>query len=112
VLIIYKPGMLNDQNLATDATEFVLMLKVNNENKSWYLQDNCAAHGIKPKDCNPDNGDFEESNLMHAINGRFYGNLDGLTMKAGTPVRWFLAAFGTEVSTVHACSKHTVLVTE
>jgi manganese oxidase len=93
--------MLNDQNVAKDAQEFVLMLKVNNENKSWFLLENCAANGISQKDCNPDDGEFEESNLMHAINGRFYANLDGLTMKVGTPVRWFLAAFGTEVSLRH-----------
>jgi hypothetical protein len=101
VIIVYKPGMLNDQNLATDATEFVLLLKVNNENKSWFLEDNCNKHGISPEHCSPDDPEFEESNLMHAINGRFYGNLDGLTMKVGKPVRWFLAAFGTEVSTCY-----------
>jgi manganese oxidase len=80
------------------------MFKVNNENKSWFLLENCAANGIKQKDCNPDDGEFEESNLMHAINGRFFANLDGLTMKAGRTVRWFLAAFGTEV-------RHNVLPT-
>jgi manganese oxidase len=97
VIIIFKQGLLNDQNVATDAQEFVLMLKVNNENKSWFLQENCAAHHIDEKDCSTDNGEFEESNLMHAINGRVYANLPGLTMKAGANVRWFLASFGTEV---------------
>jgi manganese oxidase len=89
--------MLNEHNMPTDALEFVLTLKVNNENNSWYLQDNCAAHGISPENCNPGDPEFAESNLMHAINGRFYGNLPGLTMKAGTPIRWFLSAWGTEV---------------
>jgi manganese oxidase len=101
---VYKQGMLDDQNNPKDGVlEFVLTLKVNNENKSWYLLNNCAAHGITPENCNPDNADFNESNLMHAINGRFYGNLPGLTMKVGSTVRWFLSAWGTEVrSAIHS----------
>ena len=34
---------------------------------------------------------------MHSINGYSYGNLPGLTMKAGQRVRWYLIGMGTEV---------------
>jgi manganese oxidase len=34
---------------------------------------------------------------MHSINGRVYANLDGLDMVVDDKVRWFIAAFGTEV---------------
>ena len=42
-------------------------------------------------------GEEEEGNLMHAINGRIFGNLEGLTMKKGQRVRWYLIALGNEV---------------
>ena len=42
--------------------------------------------------------DFEESNLMHSMNGFVYGNLPGLEMSEGDTVRWHLAAYGTEVN--------------
>lgn len=44
-----------------------------------------------------DPGDFEESNLMHAMNGYVYGNLPVPTMSVGERVRWYLVAMGTEV---------------
>lgn len=40
---------------------------------------------------------FEESNLMHAVNGYVYGNMPRLTMRAGERVRWYVFALGTEV---------------
>ena len=46
-----------------------------------------------------ENADGEESegNLMHAINGRIFGNLPGLDMNEGERVRWHLLGMGTEV---------------
>jgi FtsP/CotA-like multicopper oxidase with cupredoxin domain len=41
--------------------------------------------------------DEEEPNLKHAINGRFFGNLTGLTMYLNQRVRWYLVALGSEV---------------
>lgn len=41
--------------------------------------------------------DFEESNLMHSMNGFIYGTLPGLDMLEGDKVRWHVAAYGTEV---------------
>jgi len=47
----------------------------------------------------PDDPDFEESNLMHSINGYVYGNgpLEAMTMKKGERVRWYVMGMGTEV---------------
>ncbi|HEV8305740.1 MAG TPA: multicopper oxidase domain-containing protein [Gemmatimonadales bacterium] len=39
----------------------------------------------------------QEGNLKHAINGYFFGNLPGLTMRVGDRVRWYVVALGTEV---------------
>lgn len=50
---------------------------------------------------NEENG--EESGLKHAINGRFFGNLEGYKTSLGKRVRWHLVALGNEVDnhTVH-----------
>jgi hypothetical protein len=68
--------------------------QVTDENQSHYLADNCKAYG-----CDEEDADFEESNLMHSMNGRMYANLEGLEMTVGDKVRWYVAAFGTEVCT-------------
>jgi len=42
-------------------------------------------------------GEEDEGDLMHAINGFVFGNLPGLTMQRGERVRWYLIGMGTEV---------------
>jgi FtsP/CotA-like multicopper oxidase with cupredoxin domain len=41
--------------------------------------------------------DGEEPGLMHGINGYIFGNLQGITMKAGDRVRWYVLGMGNEV---------------
>ena len=41
--------------------------------------------------------DVFETNLKHAINGRFFGNLQGYEMNLNDRVRWYLVALGTEI---------------
>jgi FtsP/CotA-like multicopper oxidase with cupredoxin domain len=50
-------------------------------------------------------GGDEEANLKHAINGYFFGNLPGLTMRVSERVRWYTIAFGTEVD-LHTAHWH------
>jgi hephaestin len=90
--------------------EFVNLFTVFNENVSLQIdaniQANIDAGGIcttaqvdppAPTVCNELNPDFVESNLKHSINGYIFGNLPGLTMRAGERVRWYLMGMGTEV---------------
>jgi len=46
---------------------------------------------------NPDDEDFQESNLMHSINGYVYGNGPMMTAKVGERTRWYVMTLGTEV---------------
>lgn len=47
---------------------------------------------------NENRGDKEdEGHLKHAINGRIFGNLEGLDMYVGEKVRWYLYDMGNEV---------------
>jgi FtsP/CotA-like multicopper oxidase with cupredoxin domain len=46
-----------------------------------------------------------EGNQKHAINGRFFGSLDGLQLRVGERVRWYLVALGNEVD-LHTAHWH------
>lgn len=68
------------------------------ENVSPYLERNLqelagAPHSIPAEDA----GAFEESNLMHSINGYVYGNGPVPSMRKGQRVRWYTFTLGTEV---------------
>jgi len=74
---------------------------VSDENQSLDLPANLAGLAAPP---GPEDEGFEESNLMHNINGYVYGNQplgsapgEGMTVRAGQHVRWYLMAMGTEV---------------
>uniref|UniRef100_A0A8C5DCQ1 ferroxidase n=1 Tax=Gouania willdenowi TaxID=441366 RepID=A0A8C5DCQ1_GOUWI len=75
--------------------EFFLLFSVMDENMSWYLEENIEKYGSS--ETNVEEEDFEESNKMHAVNGRMYGNLHGLEMCAGDKVAWYTFGLGTEV---------------
>lgn len=77
--------------------EFVTMYAVMNENNSPYIDYNIDKFTKDPSSVNTDDEDFQESNLMHSINGYVFGNLPGLVMKVNTHVRWYAVGMGTEV---------------
>ncbi|XP_076606556.1 ferroxidase HEPHL1 [Chaetodon auriga] len=107
-LVICRPGTLQhgegpDRQRGDVEKEFALLFMVHDENQSWYLDDNIRKYlGVDPATFVQDE-DFEESNLMHGINGKLYGNLHGLVMMQGQKVDWYLLGMGNEVDmhTVH-----------
>mgnify|MGYP000094291271 CR=1 FL=1 len=74
--------------------EFVTLFNVFDENASLYLNTNLARCG---ESCNLDDEDFQESNLMHGMNGLVYGNNQGYVTHKGERVRWYILGMGTEV---------------
>nr|XP_033500237.1 hephaestin-like protein 1 isoform X1 [Epinephelus lanceolatus] len=95
-LLVCKKGTLGENGAQRGVDrEFFLLFSVMDENMSWYLEDNINLFGSN--ETNPDTEEFEESNMMHAVNGRMYGNLDGLEMCAGDTVMWYTFGLGTEV---------------
>lgn len=107
-LVVCRPGTLQHGDLVNRQRrdidrEFALLFLVFDENQSWYLEDNIKTYlGVQPETFEADE-DFEESNLMHGINGRVYGNLHGLVMNQDEKVDWYLLGMGNEVDmhTVH-----------
>uniref|UniRef100_A0A3Q0S217 ferroxidase n=1 Tax=Amphilophus citrinellus TaxID=61819 RepID=A0A3Q0S217_AMPCI len=94
-LLVCKRGALGENGRQDVDKEFFLLFSVMDENMSWYLDENTETFGSNETD--PEHEDFEESNLMHAVNGRMYGNLLGLEMCSGDKVRWYTFGLGTEV---------------
>jgi FtsP/CotA-like multicopper oxidase with cupredoxin domain len=104
-MIITAAGMAKPDGSPVDVDrEFVALFDVMDENQSHYLDDNIA--GLSDA-ANVDPGDegFEESNLMHSINGYVYGNgpegtsatTPAFVAHKGDRVRWYMMGMGTEV---------------
>uniref|UniRef100_A0A5F9CLT1 ferroxidase n=1 Tax=Oryctolagus cuniculus TaxID=9986 RepID=A0A5F9CLT1_RABIT len=105
-LITCREGILNEKGRRSDVDyEFALLFLVVNENESWYLDDNIKKYLNKdPRDFKRSD-DFEESNKMHAINGKIFGNLHGLIMNEDTMTNWYLLGIGSEVD-IHTIHYH------
>ena len=93
--------------------EFVLLFTVFDENKSWLLDDNIRRFCSDPEGTLSQKTDsaFVNSNKMSAINGRVFGNLEGLEMCVGDKVSWHLYGMGTD-SDVHAGNGLTKILEE
>jgi hypothetical protein len=95
-MVVTARGMARADGSPKDVDREVFQLfEVMNENNSPYLDANVErfADGPPPAD---DEG-FEESNLMHGVNGYVYGNQPTVTLDRGDRVRWYLMGMGTEV---------------
>jgi hephaestin len=101
-VIVTKRGSARPDGTPADVDrELVAVYQVTNENNSPDLDKNMAALSSPPA---KDDEAFQESNLMHSINGYVFGNQplgntpgEGVTVKAGQRVRWYLMGMGTEV---------------
>ncbi|HEX8904010.1 MAG TPA: multicopper oxidase domain-containing protein, partial [Longimicrobiaceae bacterium] len=127
-IIVTAAGKATESGRPVDVErEFVMLFSIFNENDSWMLNRNLQdftgldsvsrATTIRKLTEDPE---FQESNLMHSINGYVYGNLGfdprwvpgqyppapagawpdvlrSVTMVRGERVRWYLMGLGTEV---------------
>jgi hypothetical protein len=76
--------------------EVFALFSVMNENESPFLASNVKRFAAPPAP-DPDDEEFQESNLMHSINGYVFGNEPMITMRRGERVRWYVMSMGTEV---------------
>ncbi|XP_016336918.1 hephaestin-like protein 1 [Sinocyclocheilus anshuiensis] len=109
-LLTCKKGTLrtsdHNQNQRADVDqELVLMFSVVDENSSWYLKENIQAFCSDPYGVDPAREDFQESNMMHAINGYMYGNLPGTEFCQNHMVALHLFGMGNEID-IHSVYFH------
>lgn len=103
-LVVCRKGILDKNGLRKDIDrEFTLLFMVFDENKSWYLKENIETYLHKSPDDFNFTKNFVEGNSKHAINGKIYNSLLGLTMNEGDTTNWYLIGMGNEVDvhTVH-----------
>uniref|UniRef100_A0A6I8PKZ5 ferroxidase n=1 Tax=Ornithorhynchus anatinus TaxID=9258 RepID=A0A6I8PKZ5_ORNAN len=81
----------------------VLLFLIFDENLSWYFDENIKTYSDHPEKVNKKDPNFVLSNKMHAINGRMFGNNQGLVLHVGDKVNWYLIGMGSELDlhTVH-----------
>jgi FtsP/CotA-like multicopper oxidase with cupredoxin domain len=92
-IVVTRHGEAKADGSPKDVDQEIFQLyEVDNENLSTLAEVNFAK---LQKDRDPE--EFEESNLMHSINGFVYGNGPMPVLKAGSRVRWYLMGMGTEV---------------
>ncbi|XP_040283966.1 ceruloplasmin [Bufo bufo] len=88
--------LVNDKQRGV-AHNYFMMPYVFDENKSWYLEENIELFTSSPHTVDQEDPDFQESNMMHSINGYMYGNQPGLDMCKGDSIRWHMLGLGSEV---------------
>lgn len=122
-IVVTAKGQANEDGTpkGVDREEFTLFT-VMDENQSLFLKemvdkldDHKLIEGDEVVEGDPakefDEEAFEESNLMHSMNGYVFGNMPLPKMNVGEHVRWYVMALGTEVD-LHTPHWHgnTVLV--
>ena len=105
IVVTRKGHALSDGRPRDVDRELFMLFMIFDENKSPYLDANIEEFAAEPGSVNKDDEQFKESNKKHAINGLLFGNLDGLTMKKGERVRWYMMGLGNE-SDLHTAHWH------
>eukprot|EP01024_Parvocaulis_polyphysoides_P017051 TRINITY_DN17539_c0_g1_i7.p1 TRINITY_DN17539_c0_g1~~TRINITY_DN17539_c0_g1_i7.p1 ORF type:complete len:352 (-),score=50.03 TRINITY_DN17539_c0_g1_i7:1073-2035(-) len=96
--IVGKQGSLKNRGQIEGVGMVVpLLFMINNENSSPYLDENILlSQDVIGTSINTESDEFEESNLLHAINGRIYCNLEPIRVQTGHKVRVLLLGLGSE----------------
>jgi len=110
-IIVARRGQTNSDGTPKDVDrEIVALFTAFNENESWYVQENVAAH-ISAADQKALDGQganfsdsqgfftftgtgFAETNFKFSVNGYLYGDGPVMTVKQGQRVRWYLMDMG------------------
>ena len=107
MLITRREAARADGTPADVDREFVVSFAEIDENLSWYYEDNISAYAGNPARV-PRNVTFADLtyvlNLRETVNGFSYGHLEGLRMRVGERVRWYV--FGTSNFELHAPHWH------
>jgi hephaestin len=109
-MIVTRQGQANSDGSPKDVDrEIVALFNTFNENRSWYVQENIAAHipGADPvaltQDVNFSDAKgfftfagtgFVETNYKFSVNGYLYGDGPMMTVTQGQRVRWYLMGIG------------------
>lgn len=103
-MIVTADGMSGPDGRPTDVDrELIVTFQEVFENESWYIDENIRTYTSDPDGLTMVEDPFGgpifvaeglsgDYNLMESMNGFVYGNLEGLTMRVGERVRWYVMA--------------------
>jgi FtsP/CotA-like multicopper oxidase with cupredoxin domain len=96
-MIVAARGMIGPDGTPADVDrEFIISFHEVDENASWYLEDNIQTYAGNPASVDRTQVQFFTpfglSNFMETMNGFSFGHLEGLTVRVGERVRWYLMA--------------------
>lgn len=96
-LIVGNKGALRaDGSIKGVDVDVPLLFAIQNENESPFLSADLSSRALSTPPAGMSEADFEESNLMHSVNGYLYCNGHAVDVKAGQRVRFSLLALGSE----------------
>lgn len=105
-IVVTRSGAAKPDGAPKDVDrELVTIFMIIDENMSPYMDANIQRFAGSPKTVRKEDGDFQEGNKKHTINGFLFGNLDGLAMHRGERVRWYLIGLGNEAD-IHTAHWH------
>jgi manganese oxidase len=111
-LIVTRKGMARPDGSPMDVDrEIFSLFMVVDENQSQYLRQNVRRYTGERRGVDVDDEGFQESNLMHSVNGYVYGNGPRIVLRRGERVRWYTMGMGSEVD-LHTPHWHGNVVTE
>ncbi|MBU2358900.1 MAG: multicopper oxidase domain-containing protein, partial [Alphaproteobacteria bacterium] len=94
-MVVTRAGMAKPDGSPKDVDqELFSYFSVMDQNQNLFFDDMLARLPEMP-DMSDD--EFEESNLMHAINGYVFGNMPMPVLMQDSRVRWYVMSLGTEV---------------
>jgi len=104
MFVICHTGQMGADGLPKDVdNEIFALFEIFDENMSWKLDTMLEYAGLTITE--DEESAFEESNLMHSINGFLYDSWETPVIKEGEVTRWYFGSLGTEVD-LHTGSTH------
>ncbi|KAL1766963.1 coagulation factor VIII isoform X5, partial [Sigmodon hispidus] len=94
LLICYKESVDQRGNQMMSDKRNVILFSVFDENQSWYITENMQRF-LPNADTQPQDPEFQTSNIMHSINGYVFGSLQ-LTVCLHEVAYWYILSVGAQ----------------
>nr|XP_042124833.1 coagulation factor VIII isoform X2 [Peromyscus maniculatus bairdii] len=95
LLICYKESIDQRGNQMMSDKRNVILFSLFDENQSWYITENMQRFLPNAADTQPQDPEFQTSNIMHSINGYVFGSLQ-LSVCLHEVAYWYILSVGAQ----------------
>ncbi|XP_052598742.1 coagulation factor VIII isoform X2 [Peromyscus californicus insignis] len=95
LLICYKESIDQRGNQMMSDKRNVILFSLFDENQSWYITENMQRFLPNAADTQPQDAEFQTSNIMHSINGYVFGSLQ-LSVCLHEVAYWYILSVGAQ----------------